>query len=204
SVATASARTTTGTTHRDPPDCPIGGLLPMAYEGGKQSATHNRLEIRDILGSAPSRLVVVAKSSAISSVGRWGNIPGNSSQRRATRGPPVSDIRDLDTPAVTVRLDIMEGNIRRVQAHLDRHGVGNRPHVKTHKIPEIGRMQMAAGAVGITVQKVGEAEVFVDAGVAQDVLLTYNVLGPSKLDRLMALTRRVRVLTVVLDSETVA
>jgi D-serine deaminase-like pyridoxal phosphate-dependent protein len=115
-----------------------------------------------------------------------------------------TDVRDLDTPAVTVDLDVMAANIRRVQALLDRHGIGNRPHVKTHKIPEIGKMQMAAGAVGITVQKVGEAEVFVDAGVSPDVLLTYNILGRQKLDRLMALAQRVRRLAVVLDNETVA
>jgi hypothetical protein len=55
---------------------------------------------------------------------------------------------------VTIDLAVMEATIRRVQAHLDRHGVGNRQHVKTHKIPAIDRMQVAAGAVGITVQKV--------------------------------------------------
>ena len=116
----------------------------------------------------------------------------------------MTHVRDLDTPAVTIDLAIMEANIRRVQAHLARHGLANRPHVKTHKIPAIGRMQMAAGAVGITVQKVGEAEVFADAGVADDVLLTYNVLGPAKLDRLMAVAKRVRRLAVVLDNEVVA
>ena len=116
----------------------------------------------------------------------------------------MTHLRDLDTPAVTIDLAIMEANIRRVQAHLARHGVANRPHVKTHKIPAIGRMQMEAGAVGITVQKVGEAEVFADAGVADDVLLTYNVLGPAKLDRLMAVAKRIPRLTVVLDNEVVA
>lgn len=110
----------------------------------------------------------------------------------------------LDTPAVTVDLDIMEDNIRRVQAHLGRHGIGNRPHVKTHKIPDIGRRQMAAGALGITCQKLGEVEVFADAGVADDVLLTYNVLGRAKTDRLLALARRLPRLTVVLDNEVVA
>jgi D-serine deaminase-like pyridoxal phosphate-dependent protein len=113
-------------------------------------------------------------------------------------------IADLDTPAVTVDLDIMRENIRRVQAHLARHGIGNRPHIKTHKIPAIGRMQMEAGAIGITCQKLGEVEVFADAGVADDVLLTYNILGPRKVDRLMALVRRVRRLAVVLDNEVVA
>jgi D-serine deaminase-like pyridoxal phosphate-dependent protein len=110
----------------------------------------------------------------------------------------------LDTPAVTIRLDIMEANIRRVQALLDRHGVGNRPHIKTHKVPAIGRMQLEAGAIGITCQKVGEVEVFADHGVAPDVLLTYNVLGREKTDRLMAVARRVGRLTVVLDNEVVA
>jgi D-serine deaminase-like pyridoxal phosphate-dependent protein len=113
-------------------------------------------------------------------------------------------LADLDTPAVTVRLEVMEDNIRRVQAHLDRHGIANRPHIKTHKIPAIGAMQMRGGAAGITCQKIGEVEVFVDAGVADDVLLTYNVLGQAKADRLMALVRRVRALTVTLDNEVVA
>jgi D-serine deaminase-like pyridoxal phosphate-dependent protein len=111
---------------------------------------------------------------------------------------------DLDTPVVTVRLDIMEDNIRRVQTHLDRHGIGNRPHIKTHKIPAIGRLQLAAGAIGITCQKLGEVEVFADAGFTDDVLLTYNILGPLKTERLMALAKRIRRLTVVLDNETVA
>jgi D-serine deaminase-like pyridoxal phosphate-dependent protein len=116
----------------------------------------------------------------------------------------VTAITDLETPAVTVHLDVMEDNIRRVQAHLARHGLGNRPHIKTHKIPAIGRMQMAAGAVGITCQKLGEVEVFADAKVADDVLLTYNILGAAKTERLMALARRVPRLAVVLDNETVA
>lgn len=116
----------------------------------------------------------------------------------------MTAVGDLDTPAVTVDLDIMEDNIRRVQAHLDRHGIAHRPHIKTHKIPAIGRMQMAAGAIGITCQKLGEVEVFVEAGVAQDILLAYNILGWAKTERLLALARRVRRLTVVLDNEVVA
>ena len=113
-------------------------------------------------------------------------------------------VSDLDTPAVTVRVDLMEDNIRRVQARLSALSVGNRPHIKTHKIPAIGKLQMAAGAIGITCQKLGEVEVFVDAGVADDVLLTYNVLGRAKAERLMGLLPRVRSLAVVLDNEAVA
>lgn len=116
----------------------------------------------------------------------------------------MTHLTDLDTPAVTVDLDVMDANIRRVQAHLDAHGIANRPHVKTHKIPAIGARQMAAGAVGITCQKLGEVEVFADAAVADDVLLTFNVVGRPKVERLVALSRRLRRLAVVLDNEVVA
>ena len=113
-------------------------------------------------------------------------------------------VTELETPAVTVHLPIMEDNIRRVQAHLTRYGVANRPHIKTHKIPALGKLQMQAGAVGITCQKLGEVEVFIDAGVADDILLTFNIIGGAKTDRLMALAKRVRRLAVVLDNEFVA
>ena len=68
-------------------------------------------------------------------------------------------VAELETPAVTVNLDIMEDNIRRVQAHLARYGIANRPHIKTHKIPALGKLQIEKGARGITCQKLGEAEV---------------------------------------------
>jgi D-serine deaminase-like pyridoxal phosphate-dependent protein len=116
----------------------------------------------------------------------------------------MTAVRDLDTPVVTIDLDVMEANIRHVQSHLDRLGVGNRPHVKTHKVPAIGRLQLDAGALGIVCQKIGEVEVFADAGVAPDVLLPYNVIGPQKTERLMAVAGRVGRLTVALDSEPVA
>jgi D-serine deaminase-like pyridoxal phosphate-dependent protein len=110
---------------------------------------------------------------------------------------------EIDTPSVTILLDRLEANIRRGQAMVARHGFGNRPHIKTHKIPAIGKMQMAAGAVGITCQKLGEVEVFVDAGVADDILLTYDIVGEAKLERLMHLIGRVKRLAVVADNETV-
>ena len=116
----------------------------------------------------------------------------------------MTRIAELDTPVVTIRLDVMEANIRRVQARLSTLGVGNRPHIKTHKIPAIGKQQMAAGAMGITCQKLGEVEVFADAGVADDVLLSYNILGAAKAERLMAANRRIKRLTVSLDNEVVA
>jgi D-serine deaminase-like pyridoxal phosphate-dependent protein len=112
-------------------------------------------------------------------------------------------VEDLDTPAVTIDLDRLEANIARAQARLDAAGRANRPHIKTHKIPAIGRMQMDAGAVGLTCQKLGEVEVFAEAGVADDILLTFNIVGRQKTERLMALAARLRRLAVVADNEIV-
>src|SRR5688500_11501925 len=94
---------------------------------------------------------------------------------------------ELDTPCVTVLLDRLERNILRVQRLVERHGRRNRPHMKTHKIPAIAAMQMKAGAAGITCQKLGEAEVFADAGVSDDVLIAFNIVGDAKTGRLMDL-----------------
>src|SRR6266851_3892027 len=101
-----------------------------------------------------------------------------------------TSVADLDTPAVVIDLDIVEANIKRAQDMLARHGLANRPHIKTHKIPALAKLQILAGAVGITCQKLGEAEVMADAAVTDDILLSYNVLGDAKTERLAALIRR--------------
>jgi len=66
-------------------------------------------------------------------------------------------IRQFGSPSVVIDLDVVEANIPRVQSACDAVGVANRPHIKTHKSPVIARMQRAAGARGITCQKLGEA-----------------------------------------------
>src|SRR3954468_19690575 len=113
-------------------------------------------------------------------------------------------VSGLDTPAVVIDLDIVEANIKRAQDLLATHGLANRPHIKTHKIPALAKKQIEAGAVGITCQKLGEVEVMADAGAAEDILLTYNVLGDAKTERLAALIKRLKRMAVVLDNETVA
>ena len=112
-------------------------------------------------------------------------------------------VEDLDTPAVIILLDRLTSNIERVQGLIARQGIGNRPHIKTHKIPAIGRMQIEAGAVGLTCQKLGELEVFIDANVCDDYLLSYNIVGLRKTDRLMQLSSRVKRLAVVADNDVV-
>lgn len=108
-------------------------------------------------------------------------------------------INELETPVAIVDLDKMEHNIARLQAYLNEHGIKNRPHIKTHKIPAIARLQVESGAVGITCQKLGEAEVMADAGI-KDIFLPYNLMGESKLKRLVDLCRRVK-MSVTADSE---
>jgi D-serine deaminase-like pyridoxal phosphate-dependent protein len=101
-------------------------------------------------------------------------------------------MKDLDTPSLVIDIDIMERNIAAMQARCDALGVAFRPHIKTHKTPEIARMQIDAGAVGIACQKVTEAEVFADAGFT-DIQIPYNIVGPQKTARLAALANRCQV-----------
>jgi D-serine deaminase-like pyridoxal phosphate-dependent protein len=104
------------------------------------------------------------------------------------------------TPAVVIDLDVVERNIARIQGLMDRAGVANRPHIKTHKSPELAKLQRAAGAKGITCQKLGEAEIFADAGF-DDILITYNIFGAEKEARMAALLQRTPVtLTVAADN----
>ncbi|GAK69493.1 hypothetical protein RRU01S_07_00180 [Agrobacterium rubi TR3 = NBRC 13261] len=112
---------------------------------------------------------------------------------------PGDLIQALSTPLALIDEDKMEANIQRVQSYMDSHGLAFRPHIKTHKIPAIAALQVKAGAKGINCQKVTEAEVFADAGF-DDILISFNILGPEKLDRLHALNARIGSLKVVADS----
>lgn len=100
--------------------------------------------------------------------------------------------QDFGTPAVVVDLDIVERNIARVQKLCDTSGVANRPHIKTHKIPALAKMQIKAGARGITCQKLGEAEVMADAGL-DDIVVSYNLIGAARAGRLSRLLQRLAV-----------
>ncbi len=107
-------------------------------------------------------------------------------------------VSELDTPALVVDLEIMERNLCRVAEYCKSNDLRLRPHTKTHKSPRIGRRQLDSGAVGLTVAKVGEAEVMLGAEPA-DLLVAYPGIGRAKLERLMEVARKTRV-TVALDS----
>src|SRR5215213_4353491 len=108
-------------------------------------------------------------------------------------------VEDLDTPTLTIDLDALEENLDRYQRYYTEHGIGLRPHIKTHKTLAIAAKQMAKGAIGLTCQKIGEAEVMVSGGLAVDILIPFNIVGKTKMDRLTALATQTR-LTVAADS----
>lgn len=111
----------------------------------------------------------------------------------------VEKIGDLDTPCIVIDEAIALANIRRLQDHCDAAGLALRPHIKTHKMVAFARAQMEAGAVGINCQKIGEAEVMADGGL-DDILITFNILGSEKLERLRKLAQRLGRLSVTADS----
>src|ERR1017187_3121791 len=107
-------------------------------------------------------------------------------------------VSEIDTPALVVDLDVLDGNLRRVAEYTREHSLRLRPHTKTHKSTRIGKRQLDEGAAGLTVAKVSEAEVMLGAEPA-DLLVAFPIVGRSKLMRLMEGARRTRV-TVALDS----
>src|SRR5262245_28788713 len=113
-----------------------------------------------------------------------------------------ASVAHVETPALLIDLEVMEANIRRWQAAAAAAGVAFRPHSKTHKTPAIAERQLAAGAVGLAVAKVAEAEVFAAAG-CRDLVVAYPVVGPAKWRRLAELARSCTV-TVNVDSEVAA
>jgi D-serine deaminase-like pyridoxal phosphate-dependent protein len=112
-------------------------------------------------------------------------------------------ISDLETPCVLIDLSRVEANLKRAQAHADANGYALRPHIKTHKLPRFAQRQVALGAVGITAQKLGEAEVMADAGLA-DILVPYNIIGAPKLARLAALNARITMSVTADSADTIA
>ena len=105
----------------------------------------------------------------------------------------------LDTPVAIVDLDILERNITDMACSTRNIGVHLRPHIKTHKVPEIANKQLEAGAIGITCAKLGEAEVMADTVVVRDIFIANMIVGSDKIRRLLNLAERLRI-SVGMDS----
>lgn len=120
--------------------------------------------------------------------------------RPAEIGMPLADV---DTPALLLDLDAFEHNMKSMHDSLAGRGIKLRPHAKSHKCPEIGKRQMALGAVGVCCQKVSEAEAMVDGGVG-DVLIANEVVGAAKLRRVAALALRAKIAVCADHADNVA
>ncbi len=112
----------------------------------------------------------------------------------------MSELLKITTPAILIDMDVVETNVERFQAYCNKHNIPNRPHIKTHKLPKLAKLQMQKGAFGITCQKISEAEAMIGECDVDDLLITYNILGDEKLQRLKALQSKVKKLTVVADN----
>ena len=109
----------------------------------------------------------------------------------------------VDTPALLVDMDAFERNLDRMARAAAQASIRLRPHAKSHKCPAIALQQIARGAVGVCCQKVAEAEVMVYGGVP-DVLVTNEIVGPTKIARLVALARQARIAVCADDAGNVA
>jgi D-serine deaminase-like pyridoxal phosphate-dependent protein len=121
----------------------------------------------------------------------------------STAAPNPAPVTELSTPALVVDLDVFEANIAAMGALLAGTGKSIRPHVKTHRTPELARRQLGGAAVGVTCATVGEAEAMVEAGL-DDVFVANEVVDPSKIARLAVLARRARIGVAVDDPEPVS
>jgi D-serine deaminase-like pyridoxal phosphate-dependent protein len=110
---------------------------------------------------------------------------------------------NLETPCLVVHESKLRKNIEEMAEFARSRGIAVRPHQKTHKTAEIARLQLEAGAQGVTCAKLGEAEALVDAGVIDDIFMAYQIVGPRKIDRLLKLMDRAR-MRVAVDSVEVA
>ena len=110
----------------------------------------------------------------------------------------TSELPSVDTPALLIDLDIVGRNLKRMQQKADNFGAALRPHIKTHKIPELAHLQMQLGAIGITAAKISEAEVMAMAGI-KNIFIANQVVSKEKLNRLAVLSKKVSI-SVGLDS----
>ena len=105
---------------------------------------------------------------------------------------------EIETPALLVDLDVARRNIAAMAGHMEKAGKRLRPHTKTHKAPQISRLQVKAGAIGVSTATAWEAIVMIDAGI-DDVLVANEVVGPARIRALADAARGARV-TVAVDS----
>jgi D-serine deaminase-like pyridoxal phosphate-dependent protein len=113
------------------------------------------------------------------------------------------NVADIDTPALCLDIDVVQANIQRMADYFQDSSVRLRPHTKTHKSPRLAHMQIAAGAIGVTCAKLSEAEVMVSAGI-KDILIANQIIGGTKITRMVNLAAHSEVMVAVDDADNVA
>lgn len=103
---------------------------------------------------------------------------------------------NLDTPTLLVDLDALEANLQLMSNYFAKRHAKLRPHFKSHKCTTIAKMQLKAGAVGITCAKLGEAEILANAGI-KNILIANEIVGPIKIARLIGLAKRAEPIVAV-------
>jgi D-serine deaminase-like pyridoxal phosphate-dependent protein len=112
-------------------------------------------------------------------------------------------INEIDTPALVVDLDEMEGNLERMAAFFAEKPAKLRPHFKNHKSPFLARKQLAAGAIGLTCATVREAEVLVSNGIRR-ILIANEIAGSNQISRFAELSSEADVIVSVDDERVIA
>ena len=110
------------------------------------------------------------------------------------------DLTKIDTPAILIDMDKVLANLHKMQDFADSQGLKLRPHIKTHKMPWLAKLQLENGAAGITCASVGEAECMVAHGI-KDIFIAYEIIGPGKLKRLVDLMEKAKIITGVDSKE---
>ena len=110
-----------------------------------------------------------------------------------------TSIKDLDTPALLLDLDIVEENILKMQKSANNMNVSMRPHAKTHKSTFWAKKQIDSGSIGICCAKIGEAEIMARSGI-KEILITSQIIGAHKIQRLISISKMTNVI-VACDSE---
>jgi D-serine deaminase-like pyridoxal phosphate-dependent protein len=108
------------------------------------------------------------------------------------------NVQDLDTPSLVIDMDVMERNLQKYHGYCKQHNLQLWPHTKTHKTPDLAKLQIKYGSPGVTCAKIGEAEVMAANGIER-ILIAYPIVGAQKMDRLLALARKIDI-TLALDS----
>ena len=183
----------------------VSTQAPMRCQGTEELQSEQWLEL-EVCAKRSNRLGVWESVVKIAATKRSDtgcvHLLGRNDESNNDHAPsPPRSPANTARPAAVIDMDRVERNIARIQAACDAAGVANRPHIKTHKSPMLAKMQIAAGAKGITCQKLGEAEVMADAGI-DDILISYNLIGDEKMARLGALQAKAN-MTVAADNSVV-